>query len=578
MKLDKNIADRINLWLSDSFDQNTREEVQKLLDEGNEKELIDAFYQDLEFGTGGLRGIMGVGTNRINKYTIGAATQGLSNYLIKCFPGEKISVALTHDNRLNAEKFANIVADVFSANGIKVYFFESLRPTPELSFAIRHLGCRSGVMLTASHNPREYSGYKAYWDDGGQVIPPHDKNIIREVNTISDVSRIKFTRNDDLIETIGQEIDEKYLEKVLEASVYPEVAKKQSDMPVVFSPIHGAAVDMVPAALRQVGFKNIHLVEEQCITDGNFPTVIYPNPEEEEAMTMAIEKARQVNAELAMASDPDGDRVGIAIKKPDGEYQLLNGNETASLLFHYVMKGWRDRNLLTGNEYIIKTIVTTYLLDRMAEKMGIKCYNTLTGFKWIGNIMTQLEGRQKFIVGGEESYGYLIGDHVRDKDAVVSCALIAEMTAWYKDQGKTLYEALRDIHLEYGLYREKLFSFVKKGREGAEAIKAMMHQMRTNPPGSLDGEGVVFFRDFKSGVEKNLKNGEEKSIDTPSSNVLQFETESGVMASVRPSGTEPKIKFYISANSAVDQLERYDEIRSQLDEKIQRIATEFIGE
>ncbi|TVR79824.1 MAG: phospho-sugar mutase [Saprospirales bacterium] len=578
MKLDKTIVDKINLWLSDSFDPGTRKEVQKMLDKGDEKELIDAFYKDLEFGTGGLRGIMGVGTNRINKYTIGAATQGLSNYLLKCFPGEKISVALTHDNRLNAEKYARIVADVFTANGIKVYFFESLRPTPELSFAIRHLGCRSGVMLTASHNPREYSGYKAYWDDGGQVIPPHDKNIIEEVNSISDVSLIKFTGNEDLVEMIGREVDEKYLEKVLAASVYPEVVKKQSDMPVVFSPIHGASVHMVPAALRQLGFKNIHLVKEQCITDGNFPTVIYPNPEEEEAMTMAMDKAQKVNAELAMASDPDGDRVGIAIKGPEGNYHLLNGNETASLLFHYVMKGWQDRGLLTGKEYIIKTIVTTFLLDRMAEKIGIKCYNTLTGFKWIGNIMTRLEGREKFIVGGEESYGYLIGDHVRDKDAVVSCALIAEMAAWYKDRGKTLYEALRDIHLEYGLYREKLFSFVKKGREGAEAIKSMMYQMRENPPTSLDGELVAYFRDFKSGVEKNLENGEEKNIDTPPSNVLQFETKSGTMASVRPSGTEPKIKFYISANSAVDHLERYEEIRNQLDEKIQRIANGFIGE
>ncbi|TVR86138.1 MAG: phospho-sugar mutase [Saprospirales bacterium] len=578
MKLEPGVKRKIDEWLSGPYDRETKNTLQSMVDAGEHDKLTDAFYRDLEFGTGGLRGIMGVGTNRINKYTLGAATQGLSNYLKGHFKNKKIRVALAHDNRNNARKFANIVADVFSANGIEVFFFDALRPTPELSFAIRHLNCQSGVMLTASHNPREYSGYKAYWSDGGQVIPPHDKNIISEVKAIKDPGAIQFERQKDLVKVMGAEMDVAFLRKVREAAVFPEVVKKYSDMPIVFSPIHGASVDMVPAALGNLGFSNVHLVEEQCTTDGNFPTVVYPNPEEEEAMTLSIKKAKEVGAELAMACDPDGDRVGIAVKHPSGKYVLLNGNQTATLVFHYVMNGWKSQGKLSGNEYIIKTIVTTFLLDKMAEKMGIKCYNTLTGFKWIGSLMTKLEGKEQFLVGGEESYGYLIGDHVRDKDAVVSCAIIAEMAAWYRDSGKTLYEALVDIHGEFGLYREKLISFTKKGKEGAAEISAMMESLRKNPPSMLDGEKITLTRDYLSGMERNLLTGEEQKLDFPQSNVLQFVTEKETVASARPSGTEPKIKFYISTNRNLDSSDTYEHHCRELDQKIDRIKDEFIGE
>ena len=572
----QNSIDRkVKEWLNEPYDIETREEVKRMIKNASADEITDAFYKDLEFGTGGLRGIMGPGTNRINKYTLGKATQGLSNYLKKSFPDTDISIALAHDNRNNAREFANIVANVFSANGIKVYFFEDLRPTPELSFAIRHLNCQSGVMLTASHNPREYSGYKAYWSDGGQVVSPHDKNIIEEVNAIENVDAIDFVGKPELIEFIGEEIDRAFLQKVSEASVYPDVCKKQSDLRMVFSPIHGAAVDMVPKAIQNAGFKALHLVEEQCTPDGDFPTVIYPNPEEEEALTMAIEKAKEVDAELVMASDPDGDRVGIAIKANNGAYKLLNGNQTASLLFHYVMNGWKEKNLLSGNEYIVKTIVTSQLLDKMAKEMGIQCYNTLTGFKFIGNLMTALEGKEKFLVGGEESYGYLIGDHVRDKDAVVSCALIAEMTAWYKEQGKSLEDGLIDIYQQYGFFKERLISFTKKGPQGAQEISDMMENFRSNPPQSIDGEEVVSMNDFLNGFEKNLTTGVITQLDFPKSNVLQFITASGCMVSARPSGTEPKIKFYISVNTPLDAKSNYEETEAVLETKIDQIAGEM---
>lgn len=572
----QNSIDRkVKEWLNEPYDIETREEVKRMIKNASADEITDAFYKDLEFGTGGLRGIMGPGTNRINKYTLGKATQGLSNYLKKSFPNTDICIALAHDNRNNAREFANIVANVFSANGIKVYFFEDLRPTPELSFAIRHLNCQSGVMLTASHNPREYSGYKAYWSDGGQVVSPHDKNIIEEVNAIENVDAIDFVGKPELIEFIGEEIDRAFLQKVSEASVYPEVCKKQSDLRMVFSPIHGAAVDMVPKAIQNAGFKALHLVEEQCTPDGDFPTVIYPNPEEEEALTMAIEKAKEVDAELVMASDPDGDRVGIAIKANNGEYKLLNGNQTASLLFHYVMNGWKEKNLLSGNEYIVKTIVTSKLLDKMAKEMKIQCYNTLTGFKFIGNLMTALEGKEKFLVGGEESYGYLIGDHVRDKDAVVSCALIAEMAAWYKEQGKSLEDGLIDIYQQYGFFKERLISFTKKGPQGAQEISDMMENFRSKPPQSIDGEEVVSMNDFLNGFEKNLTTGVKTKLDFPKSNVLQFVTASGCMVSARPSGTEPKIKFYISVNTPLNDKLDYEKTEAVLEAKIDRIAGEM---
>ncbi|MFO7799688.1 MAG: phospho-sugar mutase, partial [Rhodohalobacter sp.] len=440
--MDKNVREKINHWLEGNYDEETKAELQKMLDNGNTEELTDAFYKDLEFGTGGLRGIMGIGTNRVNKYTLGMATQGLSNYLKKVYSDEQIKVVIAHDNRNNAEKFASIVADVFSANGIHVYFFESLRPTPELSFAIRELGCHSGVMLTASHNPKEYSGYKAYWNDGGQVIKPHDKNIIAEVDKIESVDQISFERDETLVEKIGPEMDQNYIERVASESIYPEVIESQKDLSIVFSPIHGTAVDIVPRALKEVGFTNVNLVEEQCTPDGDFPTVVYPNPEEKEALTMALNKAKEINADLVMATDPDADRVGIAIKNPEGDFELLNGNQTGVLLFNYVLSAWEKKGLFRGNEYIVKTIVTTYLIDEIAKSKGVKCYNTLTGFKYIGALMTELEGEEKFIAGGEESYGYLVGDHVRDKDAVVACTMIAEMAAYYKDQDQSLYDAL----------------------------------------------------------------------------------------------------------------------------------------
>lgn len=576
MKLDQKIQDKINYWLSESFDEESRNNLKKMVDANQKEELIDAFYKDLEFGTGGLRGIMGVGTNRINKYTLGAATQGLSNYLKKQYPGETISVAIAHDNRNNATQFANIVADVFSANGIVVHFFQGLRPTPELSFAIRHLGCKSGVMLTASHNPREYSGYKAYWTDGGQVVPPHDKNIIKEVNAIEDITEIQFNRNPDLVKNISPKVDLAFLTAVTNASVNPQITNQYPHLSMVFSPIHGAAVDMVPAALKKMGFTNVHLVEEQCVTDGNFPTVIYPNPEEEEAMTMSIQKANEVNAELAMASDPDGDRVGIAIRNPMGKMVLLNGNQTGTLLFHYVMKGWKDKGKLTGNEYIVKTIVTTYLIDKIARSMDIACYNTLTGFKHIGALMTQLENKKQFLVGGEESYGYLIGDHVRDKDAVVSCAIIAEMASWYKSRGKTLYDALIDLYLEYGFYSEKLIALTRKGKAGEEEIKTIMESLRQKGLQTIANEKVLISRDYLSGIERNLLSGTETPIDLPTSNVLQFVTDKGTVVSARPSGTEPKIKFYISVNSPLPSRDQYENIREKLDEKIRQIEGEFV--
>ena len=565
--LSPEIAERVNSWLADSFDADTRRAVQLLLDGNDVKELTDAFYRDLEFGTGGLRGIMGAGTNRINRYTLGMATQGLSNYLRKAYPDEPIRVVIAHDNRNNATEYANIVADVFSANGIRVYFFEGLRPTPELSFAIRELDCHSGVMLTASHNPKEYSGYKAYWCDGGQVIAPHDVNIIEEVGRIR-VEDVRFDRNDDLIESIGEEIDRKYIEALTEVSVNPDVIREHADMKIVYSPIHGAGMHLVPRALEAYGFTNVTLVDEQCTPDGNFPTVVYPNPEEEEALTMALEKAREIDAELVLATDPDADRVGIAIKDDRGEFILLNGNQTGALLLNYVVDQWQEQGRLTGSEYVVKTIVTSYIMDRMAEARGVECFNVLTGFKYIGAMMTEFEGSRTFIVGGEESYGYLVGDHARDKDAVVSCTMIAEMAAYHRSRGRSLYEAMVDMYVEFGLYREKLISVTKKGKEGADEIAAMMERFRTNPPESLGGSKVVTIKDYQAQSELEVSAGKASTIDLPKSNVLQFVTEDGGVVSARPSGTEPKIKFYCSVNAPLESAGNYREVAAELDARI----------
>ncbi len=573
--LDKNIAERVNKWLTEDYDKETKATIRKILESGSKEEITDAFYRDLEFGTGGLRGIVGVGTNRVNKYTIGAATQGLSNYLKKQFPDQTIKVALAHDNRNFAEYFTQVTADVFSANGIYVYFFDGLRPTPELSFAIRHFGCQSGVMLTASHNPKEYSGYKAYWNDGGQIIAPHDTNIIDEVLSIDSISKINFKAIPENIEKIGREIDELFIEKVKAVSLNPDVIKKHHDLKIVFSPLHGTGVHLIPEALRSIGFTNVNLVEEQSTIDGNFSTVIYPNPEEKEALTMALDKAKLIDADLVMATDPDADRVGIAVKDDNNEFVLLNGNQTGTLLFHYLLDQWKQKNMLKGNEYIVKTIVTTYLIDRIAEAMGAKCYNVLTGFKFIGALMTELEGKETFIAGAEESYGYLIGDHVRDKDAVVACNMIAEMTAWHLDNGKTPWQMLKEIYAEYGFFKEELISITKSGKKGAEEIREMMTGFRENPPKSLGGKKVVKTMDYQASQERDLETGKVTAIDLPKSNVLQFLTEGGNLISARPSGTEPKIKFYISVNTSLDSPENYYEKEIELKALIQAIKKDL---
>ncbi|WP_069130840.1 phospho-sugar mutase [Rhodohalobacter halophilus] len=573
--LDETVQKKINSWLEGDYDEETKSKLRKMIDEGQSDELTDAFYKDLEFGTGGLRGIMGVGSNRVNKYTLGKATQGLSNYLKKTYTDEQIKVVIAHDSRNNAEEFASIVADVFSANGIKVYYFESLRPTPELSFAIRELDCHSGVMLTASHNPKEYSGYKAYWSDGCQVIKPHDKNIIAEVNRIESVEQINFNRNDELVKVIGAEMDEMYIDRVVSESVYPEAVKAQHDLKIVFSPIHGTAVDIVPKALKRLGFTNVNLVEEQCTPDGNFPTVVYPNPEEKEALSMALQKAEDLDADLVMATDPDADRVGIAVKNEAGEFELLNGNQTGVLLFNYLLSAWEEKGILQGNEYVVKTIVTSYLMDKIARSKGVNCYNTLTGFKYIGSLMTELQGREKFIVGGEESYGYLIGDHVRDKDAVVSCTMIAEMTAYYKNEGLSLYDVLLDIYEKYGLYKEELISVKKEGKSGAEEIQKIMDGLRHQAPESFAGRNVVTVKDYMHLTETDVESGRVNSLDFPASNVLQFITEGDYIISARPSGTEPKIKFYISVNGQLSDESEYRQTSAELDEVIGKIKSEL---
>jgi phosphoglucomutase len=574
-ELDPTILQKANSWLQGNYDADVKQEIQKLIDDKAYTELTDSFYRDLEFGTGGLRGIMGPGSNRINKYTIGAATQGLANYLKKTYPGEKIKVAIAHDSRNNADFFSTITAEVFSANDIYVYFFKALRPTPELSFAVRQLGCKSGVMLTASHNPKEYNGYKAYGADGGQFVSPHDTAVMDEVAAISSIDEIKFNRVDANIEEIGEEIDELYLSKITELSVSPDAIARQKDLKIVYSPIHGTGITLTPQALKRFGFENVILVEEQITPDGNFPTVIYPNPEEKEALTLALKKAQETDADLVLATDPDADRVGIAVKNTDGEFILLNGNQTGAMLINYLLTAWEEKGKLTGKEYIVKTIVTTNLIERIAEAKNVTYYNTLTGFKYIGELMTHFEGKQTFIGGGEESYGYLIGELVRDKDAVVSSAFIAEMTAYYKDKGSSLFEALIDTYVQYGFYKEKLISLTKKGKTGAEEIKEMMEKFRTNPPATLGGSKVSTLKDYEKRVETDLATNTSKPIELPASDVLQFITEDGSIISARPSGTEPKIKFYCSVNGKLDSKEAYAETDKQLDAKIASIMQDL---
>lgn len=574
-ELETSVLNKINQWLQGSYDAETKNEIRNLMSSESYNDLTDSFYRDLEFGTGGLRGIMGSGTNRINKYTIGSATQGLCNYLLKKYPDKKISVAVSYDSRNRSEYFARITADVFSANGIHVYFFKELRPTPELSFAIRHLGCCSGVMITASHNPKEYNGYKAYGADGGQFTSPDDQMVMDEVSAIASVDSVKFNRIEENIELIGQEMDQLYLDKITELSVSPDAIQRQKNLKIVYSSIHGTGITLVPAALEHFGFTNVIIVEKQAIPDGNFPTVIYPNPEEKEALTLAIAKAELIDADLVLATDPDADRVGIAVKNNEGEFILLNGNQTGSLLINYILSAWEQNGKLTGNEYIVSTIVTTKLIEDIALSKNVRFYQTLTGFKWIGELITKFQGEKTFIAGGEESYGYLVGELVRDKDAVISCAFIAEMTAYYKDRGSSLYQAMLDMYQKYGFYKEKLVSITKKGKTGAEEIKALMERFRTNTPKTLGGSKVVTLKDYELGKETDVISGASKSLEYPKSDVLQFITADGCIISARPSGTEPKIKFYCSVKTGLADKKEFKIKDKQLDEKIDRIMQDL---
>ncbi len=569
--IDPDVLKRANAWLSGDFDDETRILVREMM-EKNSTELTDAFYRDLEFGTGGLRGIMGAGTNRMNKYTVGMATQGLANYLLKMLPKvHTISAVISFDSRINSRSFAKITAEVFAANGFRVYLFDDIRPTPELSFAIRHLKCQTGVMITASHNPKEYNGYKAYWDDGAQMIAPHDVNVIGEVQKITSIDDVRWTGNHENIIEIGKEIDEAYLDCIQGLSLSPDIIRQQKDLRIVYTPLHGCGRKMVPEILRRYGFENVTTVKEQMVADGNFPTVRSPNPEEQDAMTLALEQARRINADLVMATDPDADRVGVALKNAKDEYILLNGNQTAALLFYYILDRWKEKNLLTGKEFIVSTIVTTGLLERIAEKFRVGYFECLTGFKFIAAVIREQEGKMKFIVGGEESFGYLAGDFVRDKDAVSACALIAEAAAWIASRGKSLFDLLMQIYQEFGFYKESLFSVTKKGKSGAEEIRKMMVNYRKDPPALIDKMKVIMVKDYLSLLEKDLITGKEKAIDLPESDVLQFFLEDGSRISVRPSGTEPKIKFYFSVKEQLSDKKVYDYTDNILTKKINDI-------
>ena len=573
--MDQVIKQRVESWLTGSYDEETKAQVKKLADT-NPKELEESFYKNLEFGTGGLRGIMGVGTNRMNKYTVGMATQGLANYLKKSFSDlAEIKVAITHDSRNNSAYFAQITAEVFAANGIKVFLFDGMRPTPELSFTVRHLGCQSGVVITASHNPKEYNGYKAYWDDGAQVTAPHDTNIIAEVEKITDPAMVQFTGHEENIKRIGKEIDEIYLEKILSLELSPDAIQQNNQIRIVYTPLHGTGVMLIPEALRRKGFSNIIRVPEQDVSDGNFPTVESPNPEEPGAFKMAIEKATASGADMIMASDPDADRVGLAIRNSKKEFILLNGNQTASLLTYYLLRRWKELGKLTGKEYIIKTIVTTNLMKTLAERFGVEYYNVFTGFKFIAEVVREQEGKKVFIGGGEESFGYTIGEFVRDKDAVSTCCTLAEMAAWAASQGKTMYDVLLDIYREYGYYKETLISVTKKGKDGLAQIQQMMAGFRDNPPQSIDGSKVVCIHDYLKSESVDLLTGQRSSIHMQKSNVLQFITHDGTIVSVRPSGTEPKIKFYFGVRAELKDNTQFDEVTTALQAKFERIKQEL---
>ena len=573
--IEPQIAEMAMVWINGNYDEATKKEVKRLMDE-DPQELKESFYQNLEFGTGGLRGIMGVGTNRMNIYTVGMATQGLANYIKAQFGSEaELKVAIAHDSRNNSRLFAETTAKIFAANGLTAYLFESLRPTPELSFTIRELGCKAGVVVTASHNPKEYNGYKVYWSDGAQIIAPHDKNIIAEVNKISGVDEVKFEGGNGRIEIIGEEIDRRYIDKLATLSLSPEIIAKHADLKIVYTPIHGTGLMLVPRTLERFGFRNIIRIPEQDIIDGNFPTVKSPNPEENSTLEMAIAKAKAEDADIVLATDPDADRVGVAVKTADGSFELLNGNQTASLLFFYVLNRWKENGLLKGKEYIVKTIVTTDLLSEIAQSFGVEVYNVLTGFKYIADIIGKNEGKKRFIVGGEESYGYLAGEFVRDKDAVIACALIAETAAWAKEQGKTLDQLLKEIYVKFGFFKESLLSVTKKGISGQEEIKKMMADFRSTPPQTIAGSKVMLIHDYKTGETFDTLSELRYEIALPKSDVLQFITQDGTIVSVRPSGTEPKIKFYFGVKGSLASVADYGKANAELDAKIEQIVADL---
>ncbi|MBP5527670.1 MAG: phospho-sugar mutase [Bacteroidales bacterium] len=571
LNIDESAKLNATAWLNGEYDEATKQAIRDMA-ENNPSELNESFYRHLEFGTGGLRGIMGVGTNRMNKYTVAMATQGLANYVKKINAGEsELRAAVSHDSRNHSREFAEITAKVLASNGYKVYLFDGMRPTPELSFAVRHFHCHTGVMVTASHNPKEYNGYKAYWSDGCQLTAPHDEAVIDEVLKIKSVGDVKMKGGEENITIIGEEVDQVYLRRVEANSLNPEIIKKHHDVKIVYTPLHGTGITLIPRMLKQLGFTNVNIVEAQAVPDGNFPTTPSPNPEEKAAMKMAVDLAKDIDADIVFASDPDADRVGVAVKRPDGEWMLLNGNQTMSVLFYYIVKQWQEKQMLTGNEFMVKTIVTSELPADIATRAGIKIYDVLTGFKFIGAKILELEGVEQFIAGGEESYGYMIGDFVRDKDAVAACSMIAEIAAWAVEQGKTFFDVLVDIYKQYGFYKEGLVSVVRKGKSGAEEIQQMMRDYRSNPPAEIDGEKVVCIKDYKLHESKDLVTGKVTPIDLPTSNVLQFFTDKGNKVTVRPSGTEPKIKFYFGVKGELCCKGSFDKTNEALDQKIESI-------
>lgn len=566
------ILSKVEAWLNGNYDQTTKDEIKKMQQERPD-ELIEAFYQNLEFGTGGLRGIMGVGTNRMNKYTVGMATQGYVNYLKQVFGDVKVAIA--HDSRNNSRFFAVTAAKVFAANGAKVFLFEDMRPTPELSFAIRSLGCQGGVVCTASHNPKEYNGYKAYWNDGSQLVPPHDKNVIAEVEKIASVDDVKWTGSEENIIAIGKEMDEKYVEMVKSLSIYPEVIAKQSDLKIVYTSIHGTGIKMVPPVLDRFGFKNVHIVKEQMQPDGNFPTVAYPNPEESEAMSYGLKLAKELDADILCGTDPDADRIAIGVKDDKGKWVLMNGNQTAVLAFNYLMEARRTKGIAKPNDMVITTIVTTPMIDSIAAGNSVNCYRVLTGFKWISELIRQKEGKENYIIGGEESFGLMIGDKIRDKDGVSAVALLCEMAAYEKEKGRSLYEKMIDLYVQYGFYKEHLISITKKGMDGQQQIAAMMESYRKNPPATINGQSVVMLMDYEKQTKKNLMTGEEWKLELPKSNVLQFVLDDMTFISARPSGTEPKIKFYFSVNDTLKNAAEYEMVNAKLDVKIKAVIADM---